>query len=269
MSTEKELAYRYDLFVSPDWRDRFDVLVNENTAFPKEGRILDVNCGTGAHASELAAALGQRGEVIGVDPSAERLEIARAKAEAQKLKNLTFQQALAVDLPFDSDQFDAVIGDASMLHDRDAGGVLAEMIRVAKPGAQVVLKLATHGSFDEFFSIYWEALLGAGTVDEAWPSLEGLIVERSTTSAIEKMAQDAGLREVSTVSRKEEFSFSTATEFFESPVIKDYFLPDWLDILPEGKREQIVQQVVGIVDRERRDGPFDVSIKATVLTGIK
>jgi ubiquinone/menaquinone biosynthesis C-methylase UbiE len=269
MSTEKELAYRYDLFVTPDWRDRFDVLVNENVSFPKEGRILDVNCGTGAHAAELAAKLGQRGEVIGVDASAERLEIARAKTEAQKLKNLAFQQAPAHDLPFETDQFDAVIGDASMLHDRDTPDVLAEMIRVARAGAAVVLKLTTHGSFDEFFSLYWEALLGAGAVDETWPSLEELIVERSTTSAVEKMAKEAGLRDVTTVSRKEEFSFSTAAEFFESPVIKDHFLAEWLEILPEEKREQILQQVIEIVDRERHEGPFEVSIKATVLTGVK
>ena len=48
MSNEKELAFRYDLFITPDWRDRFDTLINQSIKLPAEARILDVNCGTGA-----------------------------------------------------------------------------------------------------------------------------------------------------------------------------------------------------------------------------
>src|SRR5258708_39657420 len=57
----KELAFRYDLFIAPDWRDRFDTLINENIQLPSEGEILDVNCGTGAHAIELAENLRDKG----------------------------------------------------------------------------------------------------------------------------------------------------------------------------------------------------------------
>ena len=73
MSDAKELAFRYDLFITPDWRDRFDTLINDNLELPLEGRILDINCGTGAHALELAERMRGSGEVIGLDPSAERI----------------------------------------------------------------------------------------------------------------------------------------------------------------------------------------------------
>jgi cytochrome c peroxidase len=42
--------------------------VNESVEIPTEGRILDVNCGTGAHSIELAVRLRGKGEVVGVDP---------------------------------------------------------------------------------------------------------------------------------------------------------------------------------------------------------
>ncbi|HEX8090087.1 MAG TPA: class I SAM-dependent methyltransferase, partial [Blastocatellia bacterium] len=205
MSKDRELAYRYDLFITPDWRDRFDTLINESVKIPLEGRILDVNCGTGAHAIEMAERMRGLGEVIGVDPSAERVDIARAKAQAKKIDDVTFEQGSAAYLRFESHEFDAVIGDASMLATDEIEDVLDEMIRVAQPDAQVILKVVTRGSFDEFFSIYWEALLDVGMADEVWGKLEALINGRATVSDVEKMAEEAGLREVQIFNSKEEF----------------------------------------------------------------
>src|ERR1044072_8325148 len=97
---ERELAYRYDLFITPDWRDRFDTLINENIEMPTEGRILDVNSGTGAHAIDLAERMCGKGEVVALDPSAERVELARAKAQVKKVADVTFEQAAAPPLRF-------------------------------------------------------------------------------------------------------------------------------------------------------------------------
>lgn len=269
MSDAKELAYRYDLFVAPDWRDRFDSLVNENVELPVEGRILDVNTGTGSHAIELAAKLNNKGYVTGVDPDPERVAIAQAKAQVKKLDNVRFDQANPSDLPFESYEFDAVIGDASMLPEDQIEDVLDEMIRVIQPECRIVLKLATHGSFDEFFSIYWEALYEAGIDEQSWSDLERLINQRLTVSDAESMAARAGLRNVETTVSKEEFDFETAEIFLESPLISDCFLSQWLEILPQEKRDEARAHIISIIDRERHNAPFDVSIKATILTGVK
>ena len=269
MSNSKELAFRYDLFITPDWRDRFDTLINESIELPVEGRILDVNCGTGAHAIELALRMPGKGEVIGIDPSAERVSIARAKAQVAKLEEIRFEQGGGSDLPFESNQFDAVIGDASMLSADEIDEALAEIVRVAQPDARVVLKLTTSGSFGEFFSIYWEALYEAGIDNDVLTALERLMNEHRTISNAEQMAARAGLRKVETFVSKEEFDYETAEEFLESPLISDYFLSRWLEIVPEEKRDEVLRQIVSIIDRERHSAPFDVSIKATLITGVK
>ena len=269
MANAKELAFRYDLFITPDWRDRFDTLVNESAEIPTEGRILDVNCGTGAHSIELAVRLRGKGEVVGIDPSAERIELARAKALAKKLDDVTFQQAIATDLPFSDNEFDAVIGDASMLAADEIEDVLTEMARVAKPGARVVLKTVTRGSFDEFFSIFWEALLGAELIEEVWEALEQLINERKTVSNVESIANQAGLRKVQSFTSKEDFSFETAEDFLASPLIEDFFLEPWMAVVPESRRGEVRASLASIIDRERHSAPFEVSIKATVVTGIR
>ncbi len=269
MSEEKDLAYRYDLMITPDWRDRFDTLVNEALKLPNEGIILDVNCGTGAHTIEIAERLRGRGEIIGIDPSAERIEIARAKAQIKKNDAVTFEEGEANDLPFSTGAFELVIGDASMVSSAESEAILDEMMRVTQPGGRVVLKITIHGSFDELFSIYWEALLNCGLIDESWSQLERLINERLTISDARTMAEDAGLMHIETFSKKEEFLFASGEEFITSPIIKDIFLTDWLGIVPAARREEVLSLLVKLIDDERHGAPFDVSIKATLITGVR
>ena len=269
MNDDKELAFRYDLFITPDWRDRFDTLINESIKLPLNVRILDVNCGTGAHALELAERMRGKSEVIGVDPSAERIALAVAKALVKKVDNVTFERSTASDLPFDSHEFGAVIGDASMLHADAIEEVLAEMMRVVQPEGRVVLKLTTRGSFDEFFSIYWEALLEVGMADEVWAALERLINERLTVSGAERTAERLGLLKVESFISREEFSYETAEDFLEAPLITDSFLSEWLEIVPEESRKEVRRNIVKIIERERHDEPFVVSVKATLIVGVK
>ena len=269
MSKNRELAYRYDLFITPDWRDRFDTLINESLNLPLEGRILDVNCGTGAHAIELAERMRGLGEVIGVDPNAERVEIARAKAQAKKIGDVAFEQGSATDLRFESHEFDAVIGDASMLPADEIEDVLAEMVRVAQPEAQVILKVVTRGSFGEFFSIYWEALLDVGMADEVMGELEAMINGNLTVSDAEEMCARAGLRKIESFNSREEFTFETGEDFVDSPLIQDAFLDGWLEIIPVDRYQEVRDRIVSIIDRERYDAPFDISIKASLIVGRK
>jgi demethylmenaquinone methyltransferase / 2-methoxy-6-polyprenyl-1,4-benzoquinol methylase len=95
---------------------------------------LDVACGTGDLAIELARRVGAGGEVIGSDFSEEMLERARAKAP-----QLEWEWGNALELPYAGGRFDAAtVGfGARNFSDLDRG--LAEMARVVKPGGRVVV----------------------------------------------------------------------------------------------------------------------------------
>jgi ubiquinone/menaquinone biosynthesis C-methylase UbiE len=289
----KEAAYLYDLIIVPGWREAFDTIVDEEVKLPVEGKFLDASCGTGSYAIDLAIRGGHKVEVIGVDPSTERLALARGKAEIKKLNNVTFQEGSLKSLGLPDNEFDLVIGDASMVPASEIGSDLAELTRVAKKGATIALKLTTRGSFDELFSIYWEALYNLNIVQYT-PQLEDLITERLTVTESEGLASKAGLKQVRSVTRKERFDFTDAGEFFEAPLIKTFFLDGWLAMLPdEDTRRSVQEQMALIIERDRlhqesdlpaNDLPdelkafidyeqqksgFDVSIKATVIFGQK
>lgn len=264
--TDKELAFLHDLFVATDWGERFAQLVDEHIKLLNQGRALYVGSGTGGHAIALQERSPQL-KFLCIEETEEYLELARAKATAVK-DAAEFRQGKLDQLDLEDNQFDFVIGDGSMADITRIPAMLVEMVRVAKPGATVALSLATAGSFGEFFSLYWEVLHNCGLRGHE-SYVEGLITELLTSSELEKLGEHAGLEEVESWSRMEEFNFDSGERFLNSPLISDFLMNRWLEFIPEESRECVRQAIPGVVNDDRHDAEFILSVKATLLTGRK
>jgi len=95
------------------------------------GRYLDVGCGTGSDALELAARFGV--EATGVDRSSTMVDEARRRG----LRDA--QVADAASLPFEQATFDGCWADRTFQHLGDPEAALAELVRVTKPGGRIVV----------------------------------------------------------------------------------------------------------------------------------
>jgi ubiquinone/menaquinone biosynthesis C-methylase UbiE len=264
--SDKELAFLHDLFVATDWGERFAQLVDEHVVLPHAGRGLYLASGTGGHAialQERAADL----KFLCIEESEEYLELARAKATAIK-DGAEFRQGQVDRLDLDDNQFDFVLGEGSLIAPQRAAKTLAEMVRVAKPGAVVALTLPTASSFGEFFSIYWEVLHNCALLGHE-SDVESLITELPTVSEMEKLAEGEGLEEVTSWSRIEEFDFDSGEQFLNSPLISDFLLKRWLEFVPERSRECVRKAIPGVVNEDRHEAEFTLSVKATLLSGRK
>lgn len=269
--TDKELAFLHDLYVAPDWGERFAELMDEHVPLPKIGHALYIGAGTGGHALAVKERAGASVTLIGVDESAERLVLARAKAAATKLSEVTeFRAAQLETLGFEDEQFDLVLGDATLVAAERLPEIVAEMVRVAAPGATVALTLPTASSFGEFYSIYWEALMNAEMLDES-PVVEQLINERPTVTDVELLAAREGLDLVSSWTNIEEFGYASGEEFLSAPLVKDFLLQRWLEPLAEDEaaRARVLSEVRRIIDEERNEAEFSLTIKATLIVGHK
>lgn len=103
---------------------------------PRPGeRILDIGCGTGRYALELAR-LGATA-VVGVDPSMAMLAV--AKAERALPGGSAYLRAVGEHLPFSSAAFDVVIAVTSLEFAADVDAMLAEAVRVTRSGGRVVI----------------------------------------------------------------------------------------------------------------------------------
>jgi hypothetical protein len=146
--------------------------------------------------------------------------------------------------------------------------MLAEMVRVARTGATVAIWLPTAASFGEVFSIYWEALTRAGLGDHS-AAVENLINEIPTVAKVESWVDQMGLESVTTTTAVEEFSYGSGEEFLASPLITDFLLPNWFQRVPQSDQDRVIQELIGIIDEERHEADFLLTLKATVVVGSK
>ena len=268
-TSAKEQAFLYDLYLAPQWREVFDRFVDEEVKLPEKGKLLDAECGTGAYVVDLSLRISQDIEVVGVDPSEEKLMLARGKADIKKAKQVSFQQGWLHALGLPDEEFDWIIADASLTPSEDLADILAELRRVAKPGAPIIVKLATRGSFDEFISVFWETLFELDLTEYS-AEVETLSTARLTAAEAEALAKDAKLKNVRSITRKERFDYASGAEFLAAPLIEAAFLDDWLDILPDDEtRELVLNKLPEVIDRARQPLDFDVSLKATLLLAQK
>jgi demethylmenaquinone methyltransferase / 2-methoxy-6-polyprenyl-1,4-benzoquinol methylase len=159
---------------------------------------LDVACGTGDLAIELARRVGPGGQVVGSDFSEEMLERARAKAP-----ELTWEWGNALELPYPSDRFDAATAGFGARNFSDLDRGLSEMARVVKPGGRVVvLEITTphRPPLSIFYSVWFDRvvpLLGRVTgEDEAYTYLPSSVKRFPGPEGLAEAMERAGLRQI-------------------------------------------------------------------------
>jgi demethylmenaquinone methyltransferase/2-methoxy-6-polyprenyl-1,4-benzoquinol methylase len=123
---------------------------------------LDVCCGTGDLAFELAGRVGPRGSVVGCDFSEPMLELARSKAAERNLGQVRFEWADALELPYADGSFDAVTVGFGVRNLVDLEGGLEQLVRVLRPGGRLVILEITQPRrppLSTFYSLWFDRIV--------------------------------------------------------------------------------------------------------------
>jgi enediyne biosynthesis protein CalE5 len=100
-------------------------------------QVLDLGSGTGYPALLGARTVGSSGSVTGLDLAEQMLAVARRKATALELANVTFRTGNATTLPFEANSFDAVTSRFCLMFLPEIPKATAEIARVLRPGGWV------------------------------------------------------------------------------------------------------------------------------------
>lgn len=147
------------------WRASMEPLYRELAELleAEDGKELLVSgCGDGRNAEWMALRSGAA--LVAVDPDSARMHAATARVRtAGRAGNITFQSSPLDDLPFDDAVFDGAMGDPVLAASPDPAKAVAELVRVVKPFAPVVLvQMTWNADFDAEERAAVVARLGLG-----------------------------------------------------------------------------------------------------------
>lgn len=124
----------YDLVVRFATRERAFKRALLDQLDPSPGDVLDLGCGTGTLAIEIARSRPDA-RVSGIDADPRMLAKAADKARRAGVR-ITFDEAMAQSLPYEAGSFDCVVSTLFFHHltGADKPRVLAQVMRVLRPG---------------------------------------------------------------------------------------------------------------------------------------
>src|SRR5215831_15357238 len=110
------------------------------------GHILDIGCGIGDQAFEMAKRVGNSGKVIGTDLSETMIQVSKQRHSASGLQ-LTFEIADASEQPFPDKTFDRIRIERVLMYIHDLNKAFKEYYRLLRPGGKLLV-----------FDFDWDAL---------------------------------------------------------------------------------------------------------------
>jgi ubiquinone/menaquinone biosynthesis C-methylase UbiE len=176
------------------WHRPFgDAMIQDARLLPGSS-VLDVAAGSGEPGLTVAE-LVPEGDVVLADISAGMLHVAREKAAARSLPNVSFSVCPASELPFDDATFDAVLCRFGFTFFPEMGAALREMVRVAKPGARISAAVWGKAAANPWASLVLGTLAHHTELPQPPAGTPGLF-RCSAPGFMTRMFRDAGLVDV-------------------------------------------------------------------------
>ena len=178
-------------------------------------RVLDLGSGTGYPALLGAQTVGPNGSVIGLDLAEQMLAVARRKATALGLANVTFRTSDVTTLPFDANSFDAVTSRFCLMFLPEIPKAAAEIARVLKPGCWVAAAVWSAPDKNPSIGLSMEAVKKVVELPLPDPTAPG-IFRLAKPGDLAGMLQQAGLVDVTDQEFLAEWSYTSADEYYTS-----------------------------------------------------
>lgn len=233
----------------PLWSAPFGLELLEVIRVRESMRVLDVGCGTGFPAIEIAERLGAGSEVCAVDPWAAALERARAKACRWGVTNLRLVEGQAEALPFEDRSFDLIVSNNGTNNIEDEERVFAELRRVARPGAQLVLTMNLPGTMQEFYDAFDRVLSARGMAAERERVAAHIFRKRKPLPHVLALLARHGFEIVGTHEDTFRLRFADGTAMLQHSLIRLGFLGSWIAVLDGRDVFPVFEQVEAELNR--------------------
>ena len=83
------------------------------------------------------------------------------------------------------------------------------------------------------------------------------------------MAEEEGLKDIASWTRIEEFDYDSGEQFLGSPLVAEFLMQQWLALVPETERADLFSEITRLINEERHEAEFALSVKASLVVGQK
>ena len=134
LQAQIDAANAYEALFVPALFGQWAPRIAHAAKFQSGERVVDIACGTGVLAREIASRVAPAGRVVGLDPSPGMLAVARRLAP-----DVEWREGVAESLPFDDESFDAAASQFGLMFFGDRRQAVREMFRVLVPGGRLAV----------------------------------------------------------------------------------------------------------------------------------
>lgn len=159
-----KLSECFDSQIAPLWSEPFAKLVLPRLDVSERASILELGCATGSLTEQLLARSHPQTRIIAIDSVSTLVERCRTRISDVTGGSRVFlrSERISSSLAFADHVFDKVLYVGPLDPPKDLTRLLAELVRVAKPGAQVAVGLPMLGSYEPFVTAYSRVLDNCG-----------------------------------------------------------------------------------------------------------
>ena len=206
-------------------------------------KILDVMCGEGLPAFYLAHRVGPTGYVMAIDINEHQLMRARAFQGAQ-LPWLEFRSGDARYLSNEIGPFDRITGNLAFMFFRpDRKAALQQLVRLLKPGGQMVLTFPSLGTFDSLWKRIDKEMVTRGLTKER-KALDDYIAERPSSEDARQWLIECSLERVQVTEWPLVVETGAGYEFLFHPLLRNGFLEDVYECFSDQSLAEAFMQTI-------------------------
>jgi SAM-dependent methyltransferase len=231
-------------------------------AVPPGSRWLDVGCGTGA-LSETVLRNATPSAVDGIDPSEGYLALAREQVRDPRAR---FDIGDARYLPVESERYDAVISGLVLNFIPDLSSGMAEMARVARPGAVVAGYVWDYAGKMELMRYFWDAAVALKPQDLERD--EGRRFPICKPGPLKDLFEHTGLKDVEVRSIDVPTRFRDFDDYWTPFLGGQFPAPEYAMMLGEEERALLRDRIRAYLPTEA-DGSISLIARAWAVLGYR
>jgi ubiquinone/menaquinone biosynthesis C-methylase UbiE len=247
------------------WASRFGALLLDELPLAPDATVLDLGCATGFPLFELAHVLGPRCRVVGADVWTRALGEAERRRRIYELPNVALAGADGAALPFRGGSFGVIVSNLGVNNFADPDRVLAECVRVLRPGGTLALTTNVAGHMREVYDVFRAVAADAGDAG-ATERLAADEARRGTEESLVARVERAGLRVRRTVRDTFTLRYAGGGALLRHWLTRIGFLPAWRAALgPERERELLAEAERRLDALAAREGDLRATVPMLYL----